>query len=1802
MDDIQNFSALGARPRRNVRRPLRYEAYETDFPGLGAGYQEESETGGDTRSSHHPPSDPSDDRSHGHVTPLRAELEDIQRERFLFQQSHDEMRAGLANFQALHASLLQLLDRAESLQLSPPPRAPAVHLQPPPAEEEEDWPPPPPPVVFKEESVSSQGPVADRIDTMLKELQDLKRESMAAQESQITPLHESRPGFTSPQPRITYPPAPPPRAHPPPLQPLPTPPPSSSTPFLTYRGPRPSIPKLSRRDPGEFARLKMALENLLPPESSELFRYQVLLDHLHLEEAKLIADAYLHSATPFSDTMNALNDRLGQPHQLALRRIAAVMDSPDIRRGDAAAFERFSLHIQSLVGMLKTLGPDGEVELQCGSHVARLLSKLPSEQRADFRRCMYNHSGQAYTLDDLATWLKYESWCQDYDGLPTPAITREKPDVRPSRRSVAVLHSGESSPRSLGTTPNKARQQPYCAFCDNRAHHLSQCQEVIKLSREQLTDWIKTNKRCWRCARSHQAAQCTLKKPCSLCQGRHLQVLHDVNSKSLKPHGPVSAPPREGENPTGVLYLDRPTESGQVLLKVVPVILHHNGKTLSTHAVLDDGSERTMLLPTAAQKLDLQGIPETLPLRTIRQDVQTLYGSCVSFEISPGAEHSYPVESLQRKYRHLRGLPLQSFKKVKPLLLIGSDHPQLITPTEAVRLGPPGGPAAMRTRLGWTLQGPSSLIGSSSLPQQCLFTTAIPPQVSELLKHVEKLWQVDVVPVPEGKVVTRSREDNYAVSLLEQKTVRVDVEGIQRYATPLLRRENMPHLKASPSAVVPSLRSVERRLQKDPERAMVYRAEIEKLVQAGSVVKVPPSEVAQADESWYIPHHLVSHNGKDRLVFNCSFQFQGQALNEHLLPGPTLSASLLGVLLRFREHAVAISGDIKGMFHQIRLLPEDRSLLRFVWRDLHPEEPVAVYEWQVLPFERATPEEARDLVDRLRALLSSAGFVLRQWASNEPSTIGHLPEDLRSTSAELWLTQDKSDTSEPTLGLSWHFPTDTLGYRHRKISYGAPTMRNIYKVLASQYDPLGFILPYTTRAKMLVRRLWDQQRGWDDPQLPPELLQQWKTWEEELLFLAQVLLPRPYLPKHIMEAVSEREIHIFCDASEQAYGAVAYMRTVTGDGSSHLAFLMARSRVAPKRILSMPRLELCGALSGAHLSRLLKNELTLDIKRIVLWSDSTTVLTWLRSQSCHFKVFVGTRVAEIQELTHSHTWRYVDSAQNPADDITRGKSLLELTRPNRWSQGPPFLLLGPEQWPPEPSGTLAEPPGPSELRKETFCGFSTTFDPATSNFSKYDTWTQLLEAAITQLHGAAKGGGTSSAYDYVRAEMDVLREAQQESFPEEYRLLKQGKSISRSSRLLALSPEFDHENEVIRVGGRLRRSEDLAFTSSHPLVLDPTHPVTRLFIQDVDSRLRHPGPERVFAEIRRTHWILRGREAVRRFQRTCLECRRWRARPTVPKMADLPVARLRLYKPAFYSTGVDCFGPFEVKIGRRVEKRWGIIFKCLTIRAVHLDVLTSIDTDAFLMALRRFIARRGTPAELYSDQGTNFRGGERELQAAFAAMTSDLQKLLAPHKIVFHFNPPAAPHFGGVWEREIRSVKMALYTTVGSQPLQEEVLHTVLVEVEGILNSKPLGYVPSDISDPDPVTPNCFLMGRPDGALPQVAYPREELLSRRRWKHSQVLADHFWSRFIRLYLPSLQLRQKWRSSPADVTEGSVVMIVDPQLPRASWLVGCISKVHPSPDGHIRSADIKVKDRTFTRPVARLVVLPALPDEDKGQSP
>lgn len=692
--------------------------------------------------------------------------------------------------------------------------------------------------------------------------------------------------------------------------------------------------------------------------------------------------------------------------------------------------------------------------------------------------------------------------------------------------------------------------------------------------------------------------------------------------------------------------------------------------------------------------------------------------------------------------------------------------------------------------------------------------------------------------------------------------------------------------------------------------------------------------------------------------------------------------------------------------------------------------------------------------------------------------------------------------------------------------------------------------------------------------------------------LHKITLPRSYFPPTVDMVNSKIDLHVFSDASETAYGSVAYLRVTDEAGNVHVAFVLARSRVAPRKQQSIPRLELCAALVGAQLAKVVREELTLPLRETVMWSDSTTVITWLQSQSCRYKVFVGTRISEIQDLVGVKCWRYVDTGRNPADVITRGATLSTLTQANPYSNGPDFLLQSEEEWPSQPAVTEVQ--DEPELRRLLFCGLSQA--PAAEGPALDDcpSLADLERKTFFWHHKDLPDTTNLSAADYAEAELLVLRRAQMETFPEDLECLKKGKPVPLDSRLLTLTPELDSQG-LIRVGGRLRRAPDLPDDVKHPIVLGAKHRITELIIQKYDKAVFHAGSERVFAEIRRRYWILQGREAVRRFQRTCTDCQKWRAQPTIPQMADLPPCRLKVGEKAFHSTGVDCFGPFSVRRGRGTEKRWGIVYKCMTTRAVHLEVLHSMTTDSFLMSFRRFQSRRGTPHTLLSDQGTNFRGGETELRESFESMADELKRQLAPSQVHFQFNPPNAPHFGGTWEREVRSIKTALYTILGAQTVSDEVFATVLTEIEGVLNSKPLGYVSTDVADVDPVTPNYLLMGRLDPTLPQTVYCPSEVKGRRMWRYSQVLADQFWSHYLLYYLPSLQARQKWTKDREGLVTGTVVMIVDQSLPRAMWPVGRVEKTIPGSDGRVRAAEVSVQGKTYTRPVARLIELPAFPD-------
>ncbi|KAI7805208.1 hypothetical protein IRJ41_001894 [Triplophysa rosa] len=850
---------------------------------------------------------------------------------------------------------------------------------------------------------------------------------------------------------------------------------------------------------------------------------------------------------------------------------------------NANAFDSFALSVQSLVGMLRTLEGQNGYELMCGSHVDRLLVKLPPAYRDGFveyclsKRILQTGTDKTYTLPDLAAWLE---------------ISSVKPNVFPAEPQPFLLTSEGSSKgpdAAAQKYSTKSKPMPYCPYCDNRDHYLNACDRFKRLTTTQIITWIKEEKRCWRCGRNHAVETCNLKRPCSVCKEVHLTVLHDSVSDTSRAVLMVSSPSTR-------IYLDRPNRSPKVMLKVVKVLLHNGRRTMETYAVLDDGSERTIVLQPVVQQLKLTGTPELLPLQTIQQCHTELEGSSISFEVSSVfkprkrfaihnaftatglclAEHNYPVAALQKAYRHLKDLPLPPVDRVQPLLLIGSDMPHLLTPVQSICQGPIGGPIAIQTSLGWSLQGPMSPMQPSRGFQQYLHMTV--PTNDDLIHHVERLWQVETLPY-NTKMVTRSIEDKEAYTLLQNATVRVTVDGVQRYAMPLLRRNPLSLLNAEKTAVLPSLRRTERRLARDPERTKVYCSEISKLELAGYVAKITAEEEDRSAESWFILHHIVHHNG--------------QSLNDQLLPGPNLGPPLLGVLLRFRQHSVAISGDIKGMFHQVRLLPGDKSVLRFIWRDMCREAEPDIYEWQVLPFGTTcspccaiyalqhhvqghkgdmdnlvdiveqsfyvdnclhsvqTTSEAKEIVDGLRQFLSQGGFEIRQWACNLPSAIQHLPTDARSTNS-----YDGNPLS------------DTLGYNLRSVETFEPTMRNMYRTLASQYDPLGFIIPFTTRAKVIIQDLWKHNLGWDDPIKPLPLKEKWLAWVAELPKLPQLQFTRAYTPASADNPSAIRELHVFSDASERAYGSVAYFRTTDEQGQVIVNFVLARSRVAPRKCLS----------------------------------------------------------------------------------------------------------------------------------------------------------------------------------------------------------------------------------------------------------------------------------------------------------------------------------------------------------------------------------------------------------------------------------------------------------------------------------------------------------------------------------------------------------------------------------------------------------------------------------------------------------
>lgn len=1287
-----------------------------------------------------------------------------------------------------------------------------------------------------------------------------------------------------------------------------------------------------------------------------------------------------------------------------------------------------------------------------------------------------------------------------------------------------------------------------------------------------------------------------------------------------------------------------------VLLKVIKVDVCGPMGHVTTYALCDEGSSISLIDSNVAKMVGATG-----PVRSLR--LHGARGMCASetssqqvrLTVKGIGSAEYPL--CANTVRELR-LPPQwvaanrghragqvKSELVYPKLLIGMDHARLIVSREVRELQGAGKNNVLsRTALGWVQHGTVPGRPLAVAPVLAITAETVPTE-NALEALVRSHFAIDSLGVTAA--VRVSAEDVRANQLLAATTVQL---ASGQWATGLLWKRDDVSLPPSRQCALNRLYGIERKMAKDAAYAAAYRGKIAQYVERGYARALSGQETAQlGSRHWYLPHFAVFNPrkpGKIRVVFDAASKCRGVSLNDVLLTGPDLLSSLLGNIWRFREGRIALAADVQDMFLRIKIREADQEAQLFLWRN-EGEEP-KTYKMSSMVFgATCSPTSAQfvrnkiaeasaaqypaaaaairhncymddylDATDSIEEAVSLARDVtevlrrgemhLANWASNSPEVLDHIAPHLRAIEPVQIIGPDT--TTERVLGITWEPASDKFIFKFINLPEPEadcrPTKRELLSQIMQIFDPVGFLSCLMIRSKILLQSVWRSKVGWDQ-RIEPEHAEKWRSW---------LRLLRSSECKIARQSISSRRhkvsLHIFCDASEQACCAAAYF-VENINGHKKVVFIAAKSKVAPLKPLSIPRLELQAALIAARLAASIRAEHTCTIESTTFWTDSTTVLCWLRTDPRSYSAFVANRLGEIDELTHAASWRWVPTRLNCADIGTRDNDPPDLSPNGPWFGGPAFLQQAEDAWPRE-----RRPPQPDpqslERRPATFLhiGADRPGTGALPDIRRFSSWSRLLRATAwvrrfidnCRRAGNHAPGADISADERDAAERAWIRRSQADSFGSELGLLQRGAPLPRTSRLYAVTPRLDSHG-LIRMDSRLSATTaaDIPPGLREPIVLDGGHAYTRLVIRQCHERRNHPGPEVTVSDIRQDYFVLRLRPAVRRVHFECQRCRIGRSKPQPPLMGQLPDARLAHHQPAFTHCGVDYFGPLQVAVGRRREKRYGALFTCMTTRAVHLELADSLSSDSAIMALRRLAARRGHPRFLYSDNGTNFKGAAREIAIAIQELQADpaMRNHLAQTGVEWRFNPPLSPHMGGVWESLVRSVKRALEVTLKERAPRTETLLTAFAEAENVVNSRPLTHVSVDPRDGEPLTPNHLLLNAPGRHSHLAVYGPldEKVCLRKQWQFAQQLADMFWRRWMREYLPTLAHRRKWQEPTPPIREGETAIIADPNLPRNSWPRGIIVEATPAADGQVRTVRLRTPSGDYVRPAARVIVLP-----------
>ena len=974
----------------------------------------------------------------------------------------------------------------------------------------------------------------------------------------------------------------------------------------------------------------------------------------------------------------------------------------------------------------------------------------------------------------------------------------------------------------------------------------------------------------------------------------------------------------------------------------------------------------------------------------------------------------------------------------------------------------------------------------------------------------------------------------------------------------------------------------------------------------------------------WIPHRAIVKTDaqtttKVRPVLNCSLKVgKNPSINDASYPGINLLTNLLLLLISVRTNDILVVADIRKAFLQIMLSDDaDKNRFTILWQ--HSNGELRAFRYCSLVFGlTASPFILNYLIkfhlegyenDHVTSMLKDGfyvdnlqytgndvylmenmyreslvrmqegGFDLRSWYSNSEVLRDKFFDDERST--------QHGKSSEKILGYLYNPKSDLMflaevNLEPRKIY----TKRTVLSDISKVYDPLGLSMPVTVMGKIFIRKLWQSKIEWDD-ELDNELSREW-----ELIKSSSNLLPSIGFPRKSVDVSKNTSLVLFCDASRHSYGFAAY----GSDGETSTNLIFSKVKVVPLKTKTMPTLELLAMYLAIKCIEILLMGLKC-VKSIVVVSDSQVALDWVVSERVKSKanIFASNRVKDITDMRNrllemyhlTINFKYVPTDLNVADLLTRGLNFEQFSsKINFWKFGPKFIQNFPIEWP-----ELANE-GCFSADVKTMLSFNTTSSVEETkifDLEKYSSLNRLLMtvALVFKFIQLLRGKFSNILSCRESAKSFLIRYVQKEHFHDEIRFLQSESKTDKIPILVNNLNLFMCENQILRSRGRLNKCNEIQYDLMNPIMLPKNSNLTHLFILDFHEKCMHLGVNTTLNRLRNSgFWVAKGRAVIKTVLSKCFICKKLNAFAfKYPKPTDFISDRVNFITP-YKHTGVDYTGHFFVKNGETTSKFYLLVFTCLNIRAVHLELVPSMSTSDFLLAFIKFSNIYRSPDSLYSDNGSTFTHAARILQCS--AGEDDLNDYLSKNAIKHVKIPVYAAWVGSYWERLIRVIKGCLYKSIGRKKLELFQFMSLLTEVQNAVNERPLSYRDSDVANLEILTPNSFLkigscsdlsFGSLEGS--DLLIPnRKDLLST--LNRRDELNEKFKTIWYEDYL--LSLRENSRNMFQDAWEdrvklGDVVLLYSPVKSRVNWPLGRVTQLLTGSDGKTRCVKVMRSDKT-----------------------